>query len=89
MRSGQTLFLHDALFAPDICRNLMSVLVLIKLDFELHFHGQGVDLFLGQQFYGSGYFYDGFIVLDIEHGESNECFYYITLVVDYENNVEV
>ena len=82
MRSGQTLFLHDVLFAPDIRRNLVSVLALIKLDFELQFHGQGVDLFLGQQFYACGYFYDGFIVLDVEHGESNECFSYITSVVD-------
>ena len=89
MQSGQTLFLYDVLFAPNIRRNLVSVLVLIKLDFKLQFHGQGVDLFLGQQFYGSGYFYDGFIVLDVEHGESNECFSYITSVVDYENNVEV
>ena len=73
MRSGQTLFLHDVLFAPNICRNLVSVLILIKLDFELQFHGQGVDFFLGQQFYGYGYFYDGFIVLDVGHGKSNEC----------------
>ena len=89
MRSGQTLFLHEVLFAPHIHRNLVSMLVLIKLDFELQFHGQGVDLFLGQQFYGSSYPYDGFIVLDVEQGESNECFSYITSVVDYENNVEV
>ena len=89
MQSGQTLFLHDVLFGLDIRRNLVSVLVLIKLDFELRFHGQGVDLFLGKQFYGSGYFYDGFIVLDVKHSESNECFSYITSIVDYENNVEV
>ena len=88
MRSGQTLFLHDMLFALDICHNLVSRFVLIKLDFELHFHGQSVDLFLGQQYYGSGYFFDGFIVLDFEHGESNGCSY-ITLVVNYDNNVEV
>ena len=50
MRSGQTLFLHDMLFAHDIHRNLVSVLVLIKLYFELRFHGQGVDLFLRRQF---------------------------------------
>ena len=89
MQSGQTLSLHDVLFAPDIIKNLVSMLVLIKLDFELLFHGQGVDLFIRQQFCGSAYFYDCFIVLDVEHGESNECFSYITSVVDYENNVEV
>ena len=60
------------LFAHDICQNLVSVLVLIKLNFELRFHGQGVDLFLGQQYYGSGYFFDGFIILDVEHGKRND-----------------
>ena len=76
MRSSQTLFLHDMLFALDIHWNL--VLVLIKLDFELRFNGQGVDLFLGQQYYGSSYSFAGFIVLDVEHGERNVCFSYIT-----------
>ena len=38
MKSGQTLSLHDMLFAPDIRKNLVSILVLIKLDFELLFH---------------------------------------------------
>ena len=42
-----------------------------------------------QQFYGSGYFSDGFIVLDIEQGLRNECFSYITLIINYENDVEV
>ena len=75
MRSGQTLLLHDVLFALDIHRNLVSVFVLINYDYELRFHRQGVDLFLEQQFYGygyfSGYFSYGFIVLDIEQGLSN------------------
>ena len=89
MRSGQTLFLHDMVFAPNIRQNLVSMLVLIKLDFELLFHGQGIDLFLGQQYYGFGYFFDGLIVLDVEHGESKDCFSYIMSVVNYDNNVEV
>ena len=59
---GQTLLLHDVLFAPNIRRNLVSELVLSNYDFELNFHRQGVDLFLEQQFYGYGYFSYGFIV---------------------------
>ena len=66
MRSGQILFPHNVLFAYDIRQNLVYVLVLIKLDFELRFHGQGVDLFLGQQYYGYGYFFDGFLALDVD-----------------------
>ena len=89
MQSGQTLFIHDVLFSLNICRNLVYVFVLIKLYFELCFQGQGVDLFLEQQYYGSSYFFDGFIVLDVKHGEINACFSYITSVVHYDNNVEV
>ena len=50
MRSDQTLFLHDVLFAHNIHRNLVPVLVLIKLYFELRFRGQGVDLFQDYNF---------------------------------------
>ena len=48
MRSDQTLFLYDVLFVSDIHQNLMSMLVLIKLDFELCFHGQGLELCLSK-----------------------------------------
>ena len=34
-------------------------------------------------------FLNGFIVLDVEHDESNVCFSYYTLAINYENNVEV
>ena len=89
MRSGQTLFVNDVLFAFDIRRNLVFVLVLLKFDFQLRFHGQDVDLFLGQDYYGCGYFLNGFIVLDVEHDESNVYFFYFTQVVNYKNNEEV
>lgn len=56
MRSGQTLLLHDLLFALDIRRNLVSTLFLIKNEFELRFCQPVVNLSLGQHFYGSGYF---------------------------------
>lgn len=89
MQSNQTLLLLDVLFAPDIHQNLASVLVLIKYDFELRFYWQGVNLSLAQQFYGFGYFLDDFIVLSIEQGSTNECFSYITSVVNYKNDVQV
>ena len=67
MRGGCTLFLHDVLFAPKIRRNLVSVLVLVRLVFSVNFHKNGVDLCLGTSYYGSGYFLDGFIVLDVDY----------------------
>ena len=33
LRGGRTLLLHDVLYAPQICQNLILVLVLLKLSF--------------------------------------------------------
>ena len=33
MRKGRTLYLHDVLYAPEVRRNLVSVVVLVKLCF--------------------------------------------------------
>jgi transposase InsO family protein len=75
MRGGRTLILHDVLFAPEIRRNLVSVLVLIKLGFTVNFYKDGLNLFLDSSFYGSGYILNGFIVLDVINNKSNNvCF---------------
>ena len=57
MRGGCTLFLHDVLYASKIRRNLVSVLVLVKLGFNLNFHNSGVDLYLNTNYYHCGYFW--------------------------------
>ncbi len=47
MRDGRTLLLHDVLYAPNIRRNLVSVLVLMKMGFQLFFSDNFVKLSLG------------------------------------------
>ena len=37
MRKGRTLYLHDVLFASEVRRNLVSVVVLVKLGFKIVF----------------------------------------------------
>ena len=37
MRKGCTLYLHDVLYAPEIRRNLVSLVVLVKLGFKIAF----------------------------------------------------
>ncbi|OMO51040.1 Zinc finger, CCHC-type [Corchorus olitorius] len=64
MRGGQTLFLHDVLHAPEVRRNLVSVAVLMSLDFSLIFSKDYVKLYSGTTYVGVGYFSNGFIVLD-------------------------
>ena len=37
MRKDHTLYLHDVLYAPEVRQNLVSVVVLVKLDFKIVF----------------------------------------------------
>ncbi|XP_070009531.1 uncharacterized protein [Nicotiana sylvestris] len=42
MRGGRSLMLHDVLYVPEIRRNLVSVSVLLDLDFNLNFSRSGL-----------------------------------------------
>ncbi|XP_019258256.1 PREDICTED: uncharacterized protein LOC109236514 [Nicotiana attenuata] len=42
MRGGRSLMLHDVLYVPEIRRNLVSVSILLDLDFNLNFSGNGL-----------------------------------------------
>ena len=61
---GRTLYLHDVLYAPEVRRNLVSVLVLLELGFNIIFENGCVKILLDNVYYGSGYLLDGFMVLD-------------------------
>ena len=43
--NDRTLFLHDVLFAPDIRRNIISVVVLMGLGYLWRFYDSVVDLY--------------------------------------------
>ena len=47
LHKGHTLFLHDVLYTSDIQRNLVSVLVLLGIGFNLNFHDSVMELYLG------------------------------------------
>ena len=59
-----TLYLHDVLFASKVRRNLVSVVVLVKLGFKIVFEQDYVKVLLDNIVYGCGFLSDGFIVLD-------------------------
>ena len=67
LSKGRTLFLHDVLYAPDIRRNLVSMLVLLSLGFNLIFHDSIMELYLGTTYYGYGFILNGFMVLNIDN----------------------
>ena len=52
---GRILFLHDILYALDIWRNLIYVVVLLRLGYVFHFYGDCVDIMFGIVYYDSGY----------------------------------
>lgn len=76
LRDGWTLFLYDVLYAPEIWQNLISIIVLLGLGFNLSFQGNGLDLYSEDLFYSVGYFLDGFIMLNFEQHDifGNSCF---------------
>ena len=79
-RGGRNLFLHDVFYAPDIQRNLVSIVVLLSLGYVFNFHGDYVDILFGTVYYGSGYVLNGFMVLDIDYDmykvNVNGCFFF-------------
>lgn len=46
IHGGRTLYLYNVFYVPVIRQNLISVITLIKLGFNVIFHYNGVDLFL-------------------------------------------
>ncbi|OMO94612.1 hypothetical protein CCACVL1_05905 [Corchorus capsularis] len=65
MRGGRTLLLHDVLYAPEIRRNLFSVITMLGLGFRFAFEGNKVDIFLGTTYYGCGFVPKQWEMLDI------------------------
>ena len=64
MRKGRTLYLHDVLYALEVRRNLIFVVVLLQLDFEIVFEKDCVNVLLDNVCYMFGFMLDEFIVLD-------------------------
>ena len=64
MKKGHTFYLHDMLYAPEVRRNLVSVVVLVKLGFKIVFELDCVKVLLDNIVYGYEFMSDGFIVLE-------------------------
>ena len=64
MRKDHTPYLHDVLYALEVSRNLVSVVVLLELGFKIVFEKDCVNVLLDNGCYGSGFMLNGFIVLD-------------------------
>lgn len=66
LHGSQTLILHDVLYALEIRRNLIFVVVLLGLCFNLNFNSGLVRIYYGNMYYGCGHLRNGFMVLDCD-----------------------
>ena len=64
MCKGRTLYLHDVLFALEVHRNLVSIVVLVKLGSKIVFEQDYVKVLVDNIVYGYGFMSYGFIALD-------------------------
>ena len=74
------------LYALEIQKNLVYVLLLIKNGFCLNFHETDVDLFLKTNYYGSGCWDNGFIVFDLVSNNNNFGFSLMTSSSSFSDN---
>ena len=56
MRKGRTLYLHDVLYASKVLRNLVYVVVLVKLGFKNVCGQDCIKVLLDNLVYGYGFF---------------------------------
>ena len=74
LQGGNTLILHDVLFAPEIRRNLISVVALLNSGFSLNFFANVVNIYRDVIYFGSGHISNDFFVLDCDRQMFN---YYV------------
>ena len=64
MHKGHAFYLYDVFYEPEVRRNLVSAVVLVKLGFKILFERDCVKVLLDNIVYGYGFLLDEFIVLD-------------------------
>lgn len=65
------MLLHNTLYALEIWRNVLSVVIFLKLDFLFHFESKSVKIYFGTLCFGCGFISDGFMVLDLNISINN------------------
>ena len=82
------LTLHDVLFVPDIRRNILSILVTMRLDFSWFFNDNYARLIRGDTLLGFGHVLDNLIVMDVS-SNNNSSFSFISSSNANVNDVNI
>lgn len=89
MWDGCTLFLHDALFVPDIQWIFVLVIILLEYRFTLNFYGAILNMYLDRCYYGSGYVLDDFIMFDVNYVPHSDIYSICSFLITSLSNVDV
>jgi hypothetical protein len=65
MHNSRNLLLHDILFALEIQRDLVYVVLLLKFEFTLNIYSTSIKLHLDDVCYGYGYIWNNFNILNV------------------------
>ena len=67
MKNGKILLLKDVMYAPGVRCNLLSVACLLGQGYSFLFRDTGLNIYLDDTFFGSGFLVDGFFKLNLDH----------------------
>lgn len=71
LRDGQILYLHDVPYTLDIQRNLISIIVLLMMEYHLQFYGVNLKIIFNSTLVATSYLLNGFIIFYINYYDSN------------------
>ncbi|KAH9608159.1 hypothetical protein KSS87_015573, partial [Heliosperma pusillum] len=74
LRGGNTMLLHDALYATGVRCCLVSVISLLKLGFVFNFKDSSLDILYHGELFGRGILKNGFFVLDLDDFYDNSSY---------------
>ena len=72
LRQGNTLLLHDALYAPGVQVCLLSLVSLMKFGFSFSSSTKGLDIMYGGNVFGYATLENNFLVLDLDDCYNNK-----------------
>lgn len=87
MIGGRSLYLHEVLYALDIQWNVVSVLILLKLGYNLNFFRNYVKIIM--VLYLFGFLLNGFMVLDTFYYDDVNNISFSLFVIPKSMNVDV
>ncbi|KAH9608961.1 hypothetical protein KSS87_006063, partial [Heliosperma pusillum] len=78
LSGGNTMLLHDALYAPGVRCCLVSVISLLKLGFVFNFKDSSLDILYHGELFGRGILKNGFFVLDLDDFYDNSSYAFVS-----------